>query len=235
MKLRFLLVFALLLIPSLALAQDEPVGLTGTYNYEGSSGDTTYTGSVTLSGTGPIYVASYVDMAGTAEEDAGEALALAQGEVVVAAFGESCSPATLVRQSNGLLFGTWNDSANPAVTALGLEFGVPQAETTDFAGTYDIVGSYADGSQYTAVVTITENEGGWYDLVYSYTSDETSEDQAGEEMGIGIAVGNVLGYAYTAEDSPCEPYVLDLSGGMYSGYYMDDELGVATETGARAE
>lgn len=235
MKLRYLLVGLSLLVPTLALAQDEPAGLTGTYTYEGGSGDMTYTGSVTLSGTGPVYIASYVDMEGTAEEDAGEALALAQGETVVAAFGESCSPATLLRQSDGTLFGTWNDSSNAALTALGLEYGVPQADTEGFAGTYDIVGTYADGSQYTAVATITENEGGWYDLVYSYTSDESSEAQSGEEIGIGIAVGNVLGYAYTAADSPCEPYVLDLSGGMYAGYYLDDETGVATETGSRAE
>ena len=236
MKSLLLLVFCLLLAPTLALAQDEGVvALTGDYTYEGGSGDGAYTGTVTLAGTGPVYWLSYSDDLGEAGEDTGESVAVAWDSVVVSAFGEACSPGTLVRQSDGTLFGLWPDDSSGVGTAVGVEVGIPQGETTGFAGTYDFVGTYADGSQYVTTTTITENEGGWYDIVYTYSSDETATDGFVDDLGIGLAVGNVLGYAYTSEDSPCEPYVIDLTGGAFAGYYPDGNGGIATETGSRAE
>lgn len=233
MKLRFLLVALLLALPSLALAQGETVGLTGTYDYTGGEGASAYSGSVTLTGSGPVYWLSYSDDLGQDTPDEGGSIALAQGTIVAAALGEACYPATIVRQSDGALFGMWHDSENEAVTAIGMEVSFPQADTTDFAGTYDVVGTYADGTRYVATSTIVARDGGWYELLYTYYGDGTS-DEVTEEYGFGIAVGNVLAYAYTGEDTACVPYVLDLSGGKFRGYYLTGDGTVATETGRRA-
>lgn len=236
MKYGWFLVFALLLTPALALAQDDGViALTGDYAYEGGSGDNTYSGTVTLSGTGPIYWLSYSDDLGESGDDSGEAAALAQGSVVISAFGEACAPATLLRQDDGTLFGTWIDASHEVSTSLGMEYGAPQSATNDFTGVYDIVGTDAAGAQYRATLTITENDGGWYDLVYSYSSDENAPGETSEEVGMGLATGNVLGYAYTDGSDLCEPYLLDLTGGAFQGYYLNGNGGIAIETGSRLE
>lgn len=236
MKFRWLFVVLLLLAPTLALAQDDGVvSLTGDYAYEGGSGDGAYSGTVTLSGTGPVYWLNYIDEAGEESEDSGEAPALAQGTIVASAFGEACAPATLVRQSDGGLFGLWIDSNNEVSTSVGMEYAQPQSETTDFAGVYDVIGTDANGSQYLATLTITHHEGGWYDLNYSYTSDENVIGDTSEEFGIGIAAGDVLGYAYGEVAGECSPYLLDLAGGAFSAWYLDGNGGIATETGSRVE
>ncbi len=235
MKFRFLFLCLLLLIPTLALAQDDLVGLTGTYVYEGGEGDSAYTGELTLTGTGPIYWLTYRDDHGADGLDEDSALAIAQGSMVVAAFGEDCSPATLIRQSDGTLFSTWRDTSSNAVSALGLEYDLPRSETTGFAGIYDAVGSYADGKQYTASVTITENEGGWYDVRYVYESDEGTLDDLGDDFGVGLVSGNVMAFAYTSDDSPCEPYLIDLSDGAFTSYHRDAAGRIVVESGSRAE
>lgn len=234
-----LLVFA---IPALALAQDDmdglPAGLAGTYAYDGVFEDGAYEGSVTLTGTGPIYWLSYQDHVDydddTSEEEADTSVALAQGNVVAAAFGGAdCAPSTLMRQSDGTLFGQWVDPHNSALNALGAEYAIPQAETTGFVGTYDVVGTYANGLQFKAVATISENDNGWLDVVFQYSADEMHpEDASYQETGIGLVSGNVLGIAYTDEGADCAVYVVTIEDDAFSGLYADAE-GASSETGSR--
>ena len=182
-----------------------------------------------------MYWLSYVNTSSEGAEDSGTSIAVAQGSRVVAAFGEDCSPATLIRQSDGTLFSTWRDTSSNAVSALGLEYDLPRSETTGFAGIYDAVGSYADGKQYTASVTITENEGGWYDVRYVYESDEGTLDDLGDDFGVGLVSGNMMAFAYTSDDSPCEPYLIDLSDGAFTSYHRDAAGRIVVESGSRAE
>lgn len=238
MNLRALTLLLLLLVPTLALAQDDMDGLTsdltGTYAYEGQGGGVDYTGTVTLEGTGPLYWLTYTDS--VEGEVSGESVvAQGQGDLVIAAIqGDACYPATLVRQSDGTLFGFWYDF-DTGPTAMGTEMGVPQAETTGFPGVYEMVGSYADGTQYRATLTVTENDGGWFDLTYSYHYDELYPDgERVDDTGIGLVVGNVLGYAYTSQDDPCGAYVIDLSDG-FDAVYVDVNGEVGSETGARTD
>jgi hypothetical protein len=229
----------LLLVPALTQAQDESSGLTsnltGTYHYEGLDDGTEYTGVVTIDGTGPLYWLTYTDTV-NGEEFSESFVAQGQGNLIIAAIeGEACYPATLVRQSDGTLFGFWYDF-DTGPTAMGTEMGVPQGETDGFPGVYEMVGSYADGTQYRATLTLTENEGGWYDLTYSYHYDELyPEGERVDDTGIGMVVGNVLGYAYTSQDEHCGAYVIDLGGEGFEAVFVDTDRHVGSETGARAE
>jgi hypothetical protein len=234
---RLWIALLVLALPTLALAQDDAgldSGLASSYSYEGIDGTETYTGTVVLEGPGPFFTLTYTDT--TSDGEVSETVvAQAQGDIVVAAIeGDACYTATLVRQSDGQLFGFWQDF-DTGPTAMGVEHGVPQAETTSFAGVYDMVGSYANGTQYVATLTVTENAGGWYDLNYSYVSDELYAAPRPDDTGIGMVIGNVLGYAYTREDAPCGVYVMDLSDGGFEAVYVDTTPNAGTETGTRDE
>lgn len=236
---RIMVVCILMMLSAFVVnAQEEtPSGLAGDYDYEGTEGENVYTGSQTLSGSYPVYEMTY-----EAETEAGDLIAetvpaLSQGNYVVAPIEgvEGCTPAYLLRQSDGSLFGVWRDfSYDPPV--LGFEFGIPQEETTGFAGTYDMVGSYASGAQYQATVEITENEGGWYDVVYNYTVDEVYPDSIPySETGIGLARDNFLGNTFVpGEEGSCGVYVAEFAA---DGTYEADFVGAAgilsTEIGAK--
>jgi hypothetical protein len=236
MKLRWIFAFVLLCVPALALAQEDLSTLAGTYTYEGENADgISYSGSVTLTGSGPVYALSYVDDLGEAGIDEGSAVALAQGSIVASGFGEACGPATLLRQDDGVLFGMWHDSDHSAGTAIGMEYAIPQEATTGFAGTYDVVGTYADGAQYRATATISEAEDGSYEVIYQYSQDDKATESTPDEIGYGFAFGNVLGYTYGVEDGGCLPYILDVTDGAFTGYYIDDNGNVIVETGSKGE
>lgn len=227
-KIALLLVLLLGLLPAVALAQDatEPPTpqippLAGEYTVQQGLAGNTMNGTVSIAGTGPIYTL-------TAKADSGSdgpvTTALAQGDVLAAPGGPNCSAATLVRQSDGTLFGQWVDTS-VSDSSLGLEYYIPTAATTDFAGSYDVVGTYANGDQYKSTVEITKNAAGIYSLTYTYTEDEADPSHIpGNETGIGLANGNVLGYAYTeTQGALCGALVIKFAAdGSFSGEFTAD-------------
>jgi hypothetical protein len=229
------LVLMLGLLPAVALAQDATEttsaglpALAGKYSVTQSFGGQSVGGDVTFEGTGPIYWASYKGEDGTV---GGPTPTLRQGDVVIIPSGADCYPAALLRQDDGTLFGHWID-ISVSESSLGFEYMKPTAPTTDFVGTYDLVGSYATGGQYTGTVKITRDAGGIYTAVYSYTSDNTEPDFAPSDSTFkAIANGNVLGSGFNAvSDASCAVLVLKQAmDGSLSGEFTasDTEVGKA--------
>jgi hypothetical protein len=217
-KIALSLVLILGLLPAVALAQDATEApttettasglpaLAGNYSVTQSLGDQSVGGNVTFEGTGPIYWASYKGEDGTV---GGPTPTLMQNNVVIIPSGENCAPASFMRQSDGTLFGEWIDTSL-SKASLGLEYLTPTKPTTDFVGTYDLVGSGANGSQYKATVEITQNAGGIYQITYNYTADDSQQTFQPSSLSYnGVTGGNVLGFAFnTVEDKPCSTLVL---------------------------
>jgi hypothetical protein len=215
------------LLPAAVSAQDnEPTlpALAGTYTYVQSTDGQALQETLTIEGTGPLYTLTLSGGLG----DPAPMRALAQGNVLVAVDpGQDCAPAALLRQSDGSLFGVWIDPTTPR-PALGLEHYVPQKLLKTFAGRYDFVGSYGNGTQYTGTTTITLKRNGSYDIRYEFQTDEYNPDLTPEELGtlegVGLAEGPVLGFSFSnSNNEACSAFVATFSSdGSYEGQYMTD-------------
>ncbi len=205
-KMALFMIFLLGLLPVVAFAQDSTEeatpgipALAGTYDVKQTLSNESQTGTVTIEGTGPVYTVSAKTADGSG---GGSTTGLAMGEVLTVAGGPpTCAPASLIRQSDGSLFGQWIDTS-VTKTSVGIEFYTPKAATTDFEGSYDLIGTYASGAQYRGTVDISRNSAGIYTLKYQYTADESAPGSVpSSETGTGLANGNVLGYAYAHDNS----------------------------------
>ena len=214
------------LLPSMVAAQDAPdrlPPLEGRYTFEQRIDDQSRSGTLSIAGTGPIYTLTIDAAQGSPAQTL---VALSQGNVLVTiAEGDSCAPAALLRQSDGSLFGVWIDQ-RIAPTALGLEHYVPREPTEDFAGEYDFIGSYADGTQYTGSTKITKNWLGAYDLSYAFEEDENYPDEPPESLGTlsgtGLVDDRVLGFSFTdGEGESCGAFVVRFAAdGAFEGSFI---------------
>lgn len=233
--------FALALIAltsALPVVAQEPASFAGDYTYTGTYSDSVYNGEMTISGSSPFYTLSYSDSTenGVTEENLD---ALALGNFLVTplevAEDDQCAPGILIRRSDGVLIGLWEDDYTETMAPLGIEYYVPLSETMDFAGTYILTGTYADGSSYTANTTITTGENGIYDLTFAFTVDELAPDEVPyTETGVGIVMGNALGYSFTDDESKCGVYLAQFDGmGSYNAVWFTEDGTTGTETGTR--
>ncbi len=218
---------ALLILAAVPIfAQDQTDGFSGGYTLNGAEDDLAIT-HLTITGTGPIYVVGSEDSRATKP-------LLAEGAVAVWAAGQhaACSPGLLVRQRDGTLFGLWIDK-DVSPTALGLEYYHPQSETTDFAGAYDIIGSYSDGAQYRGTLTIAQHDQGSYTLRWAFTSDqEHPADVPFSETGIGTTRRNILGYTFGDEGVKCSAAVAEFNDSGFDASFVGADGHVVGFTGA---
>ncbi len=215
------LVMLLGLMASVVSAQNNSGALpplAGHYSVMQSFDNQSMGGDVTFTGTGPVYWASYKGADGTV---GGPTPTLMQSDVVTVPSGEHCAPASLIRQSDGTLFGEWLDRS-VGQSSVGFEYLRPTAPTTNFIGTYLLVGSTANGGQYKGTVDITRNSGGIYSLTYNYAADPSVPNSTASSLtDIGIVNGNVLGFGFNeVEDKPCSVLVLKLAAdGSFAGEF----------------
>jgi hypothetical protein len=222
----------LLALPMLTIAQDATPQISpiaGEYDIQ-NIGDSV--GTMTIEGTGPVYSYTWAFGGGPSYGNP----MLAMGTVTVAASPKNdCLPAILIRQSDGTLFGDWIDSS-VSTTSLGLVHYTPQASTTDFVGKYDLVGSYADGSQYKGTAEITKTDWDFtYQIVNSYSADEhASGNHSKSDWGVAVASGNVLGYTYSLDkDATCKTMVSSFDDKGFQARYYDSTQQGGLLTGIR--
>lgn len=237
------LILALLigLLASVVTAQDDThklPPLAGDYSFTQTIDGQSTSGTLTIDGTGPIYTLTVGGGPGGA---AAKVSALAQGDVVISvAEGQTCSPAALIRQSDGTLFGVWIDSG-AARRSLGQEYYRPQKPTTDFVGSYDFVGNYSDGTQYTGSATITKNKNGAYSLAYSFTKDEHYPDETSEALGtlqgVGLVSDKILGFSYIdVEGKSCGAFVAKFApDGSYQSEFVSGDGRIGSASGTRKD
>ncbi len=100
---------------------------------------------------------------------------------------------------------------------------------TDLSGLYDHEVIYADGFTYNDPVELVRTEGGWYDVIWSWT-DETGAEQS--LTGVGVTFGDdYLAIAEPGDDNPL--YIFTVSEGAMAGHlflYGDPEATYNTIT-----